>query len=130
MDSYNTYLNHSAGDVLTLEEALQIYNDIFEGVEKCCIEDKDEFVEDFLRKSCRYASIRTQWEFWSREERIDNDSGRTIRHNAVIDSINILARLLRSDGIETPWREQLGNERKRIGDFACFAAYIVGINNR
>lgn len=80
MDSYKTYLNHPAGDVLPVEEAMQIYNDIFESISKCKIEDKDEFVEDFLSKSCKYASVRTQWEFWSREERIDKDSSRTIQH--------------------------------------------------
>lgn len=130
MDSYKTYLDHPAGDVLPVEEAMQIYNDIFESVSKCKIDDKDEFVEDFLSKSCWYAYIRTQWEFWSRVERIEKDSERTIQHNSVIDSINILARLLNSDGIDTPWREQLGDQRKRIGDFACFVAYMVGINNR
>ena len=35
-----------------------------------------------------------------------------------------------AEGIETPWREQLGEARKRIGDFACFVSYIAGINNR
>ena len=66
----------------------------------------------------------------SNGERMEADKGRTIKHNAFIDSLNILTRLLNSDGISTPWREQLGDDRKRIGDFACFVAYIVGISNR
>ncbi len=61
---------------------------------------------------------------------VRNSLGNNGKHNAFIDSVNILARVLNSDGIETPWREQLGNQRKRIGDFACFVSYIVGINNR
>lgn len=130
MNNYETYLNHPAGDILRIEEAMQIYNDIFEGIRKCTIEDKMDFVDDFLKKACNYATTRQQWEFWSREERMDNDAGRTITHDAFIDSVNILARLLNSDGIDTPWREQLGDQRKRIGDFACFTAYIIGISNR
>ena len=130
MNSYEMYLKHPAGDVLPVEEAMQIYSDIFEGVSRCTIEDKGEFVNDFLAKACKYASMRNQWEFWSAEEKMSNDEGRTIKHNSFIDSVNILSRLLNSDGIETPWREQLGEQRKRIGDFACFVSYIVGINNR
>jgi len=83
-----------------------------------------------LKKACAYASVRQQWEFWNNEEKLENDPSRTIKHNAFIDSVNILARLINSDGIETPWREQLGDQRKRVGDFACFVAYIVGISNR
>ena len=130
VDSYNTYLEHPAGDVLPVEEALQLYNDLCSTVEKCDCEDLPEFLEAFLNKSCAYATIRTQWEFWDREKKMEKDSLRTTLHNSVIDAVNILARLLNSEGIETPWREQLGDKRKRVGDFACFVAYMVGINNR
>lgn len=130
MDNYETYLNHPAGDILRIEEAMQIYDDILKSVEKCKIDDKWDFVNEFLKKACIYATTRQQWEFMPREERINKDSSRTITHNVFIDSINILARLLNSDGVETPWREQLGNQRKRLGDFACYVAYIIGLNNR
>ena len=130
MYNYDSYLKHSAGATLPVEEALQIYNDILESVRMCKVEDKDEFVGEFVKKACNYAKERLDWEFYSREEQMAADQGRTIKHNAFIDSVNILARLLNSDGIETPWRERLGDERKRIGDFACFVAYIVGISNR
>lgn len=130
MDSYNTYLEHPAGDVLAVEEALQIYKDIYDSINQCECEDLPEFVEAFLNKSCAYATMRTQWEFWDREKRIEKDSLRTALHNSVIDAVNILARLLNSEGVDTPWREQLGDKRKRVGDFACFVAYMVGINNR
>lgn len=130
MNSYEMYLNHPAGDIITMEEALQIYTDIFSGVKECKIEDKDQFVKNFITKACKYANARMLWEDYSTEERMANDADRSIKHNAFIDSVNILARVLNSDGIETPWREQLGNQRKRIGDFACFVSYIVGINNR
>lgn len=31
---------------------------------------------------------------------------------------------------DNSWRDELGEERKRIGDFACFVSYITGISNR
>ncbi len=130
MYSYDSYLDHRAGATITVDEALRIYNDICEGVKKCTIEDKMEFADDFVKKACNYAKVRQDWEFMSNDEKMEADKGRTIKHNACIDAVNILARLLNSDGIETPWRDQLGDERKRIGDFACFVAYIVGISNR
>lgn len=129
MNKYVTYLKE-AGNALPVEEALQIYEDVIETVEKCTIEDKNDFYNSMINRACRYASIRCDWEFMSREERMEADPGRTSAHNAFIDSLNILSRLIKSDGIETPWREQLGEERKRIGDFACFVAYITGISNR
>lgn len=130
MDTYESYLQHPAGNVLTFEEALQIYNDMAAGVSQCCCEYKDEIVQDFLKKAFSYAAIRAEWGLWTKEERREKDEYRTIRHNSFIDSLNILCRLLNKEDIATPWREQLGNERKRIGDFACFTAYIAGLNNR
>lgn len=130
MDSYDSYLKHEAGNVLPVEEALQIYNEIFQTVSICKCDDLDEFVTSFLHSACAYCAMRDKWEFFSREEKIEKDSLRTIMHNSFIDSVNILSRLLNSEGIETPWREQLGDARKRVGDFACFVAYMVGISNR
>ena len=130
MDTYESYLQHPAGSVLPFEEALQIYNDMAAGIERCRSEYKDEIVQEFLQKTGAYAAIRAEWGLWSREKRREEDAHRTMRHNLVIDSLNILCRLLNNEGIETPWREQLGDERKRIGDFACFTAYIAGVNNR
>ena len=41
-----------------------------------------------------------------------------------------LARIVEHDGGDAYWRLQLGDNRKRIGDFACFVSYITGISNR
>lgn len=129
MNKYRTYIDE-VKNALPMEEALRIYEDITETVEKCTIEDKNDFFNEMVKKACKYASVRCDWEFMSREEKMEADPGRTSKHNTFIDSLNVLSRLIKSDGIETPWREQLGDERKRIGDFACFVAYITGISNR
>ncbi|MBP5744982.1 MAG: hypothetical protein J6W58_01615, partial [Lachnospiraceae bacterium] len=70
------------------------------------------------------------WEFMDYQERIDADPSRTRMHDTVIDSIEILARLANKEGMDISWRDDLGNERKRLGDFACFVTYITGILNR
>lgn len=130
MNTYDSYLKHEAGNILTMEEALEIYENLVQTVHICKSEDKDEFVNEMIEKATKYTNVRANWEVWDREKRINEDRGRSIMHNAFIDSLNILARLLKADGIETPWRDQLGDHRKRIGDFACFLVYMIGIQNR
>lgn len=130
MNTYEGYLKSEAGNTLPIEEAMKIYADIVASVQKCSDEYKEELFNDMLAAACKYAAIRCEWEFMTRDKRAEADQGRSRTHNAYIDSLNILARLIRNDGGDASWRDQLGEERKKIGDFACFIAYITGINNR
>ena len=78
----------------------------------------------------RYIAFRSQWFLWSRAEKTDRDSSRTACHNSLIVKFNQLARYLRLQGHKTAWRETLGYEeedpynRKRIGDFGCYLAFV------
>ena len=64
------------------------------------------------------------------EEKMAADDGRTQAHNVVITSLNTLARIVENEGGDASWMSQLGDYRKRVGDFACFVSYITGICNR
>lgn len=128
--TYEAYLNHPAGNTLTIEDAMKIYQEMAESIMKCTLEDKMDFWDDCLRKASEYAYARNMWEHMDREEKMEKDPGRSLKHDAFITSINILARIAEKEGIENSWRQELGNERMRIGDFACFVAYIVGTSNR
>ena len=130
MDTYDIYLKHEAGNVLPVEEAIEIYNSLVQSVALCTNEYKEEIVNELIEKSIKYSVVRAKWEVWNREIKIKEDEGRTLKHNSVIDAFNILARLIKSEDIDTSWRDRLGDDRKRIGDFACFLTYMVGINNR
>ena len=98
-------------------EALQLYNEL-------------------MKVATRYAAIRANWLLLSREEKNEQDSGRTSCHNSVIIHFNMLARYLKQQGNTTAWRDKLGYEeddpynRKAIGDFACYLAFVNGINAR
>lgn len=54
----------------------------------------------------------------------------------MITHFNMLARYLKQQGKAAPWRDALGYEkdepcnRKAIGDFACYLAFVNGINAR
>jgi len=87
------------------------------------IDLKDELI--FL--AIRYSRLRVDWKLSSDEERIEMDESRTRCHIAFIDACNILSRNMESSGEEIEWRRKLGNERKVIGDFACYVHYILGI---
>lgn len=130
INTYEGYLNHPAGNILTIDDALKMYTALGESIAKCSAEDKMEFYDDFIKKALKYADYRCEWEYKSKEDKLTEDKYRTSSHDAFIDSLNLLSRLAAAEGIDNSWREELGDERKRIGDFACFVAYMTGISNR
>ncbi len=130
INTYEAYLKHEAGNIITMEDALQIYADMAKCISECTTEDKMDFWNDFLDKAMRYANVRCKWELMTREEKMDADSARTALHNSFITAVNVLSRIAEQEGVDNSWRERLGDNRKRIGDFGCFAAYITGICNR
>ena len=130
MNTYEEYLDHKAGHILAIEEAQSIYKRMTDAIAKCEHEAKKELWDDFVQRCFKYTLVRCKWEFMDYQERIDADPSRTRMHDTVIDSIEILARLANKEGMDTTWRDDLGNERKRLGDFACFVTYITGIANR
>lgn len=98
--------------------------------------DALELYDELIKIATRYAIIRANWLLLSREEKNEQDSGRTSCHNSVIIHFNMLARYLKQQGRTAAWRDELGyeeddpNNRKAIGDFACYFAFVNGINAR
>ncbi len=78
----------------------------------------------------RYARLRVDWVRADADERARLEDARTRAHNALIDACNILARGMRNAGEDAAWRDTLGNDRKRIGDFACHLHCQLGLNAR
>ena len=92
--------------------------------------------DELMKVATRDAAIRANWLLLSREEKSEQDSGRTSCHNSVITHFNMLVRYLNQQGKAAAWRDELGYEednpynRKAIGDFACYLAFVNGINAR
>lgn len=86
--------------------------------------------DKLIRSAANYAQIRVTWYFSSFDEKIEIDTERTLAHEALIDSCNALARNMKASGEDYTWRGTLGNDRKIIGDFACYIHAILGINAR
>lgn len=78
----------------------------------------------------RYAQVRAQWQLAPRTERLEMDANRTRLHDAFIDACNALSRRLRAEDKDVGWRRALGDDRKRIGDLACYLHCVLGLQAR
>lgn len=114
-------------NVLEYQEALEIYKIMNENLDRTD-EDILDIYNRMLDKAVRYAHIRAEWDSLTKEQKMNTDESRTIAHNAFISSIDIIARIEKE--IDSQWRERLTDDRKRIGDFACYLALFRGIDAR
>ena len=89
-----------------------------------------EVRKSLFKAAVRYATIRGEWHFLSREERDETDTERTAAHNHFIDCCNILSRQQVLYKEDTSWRTDITDDRKMIGDFACYLSCFIGIQNR
>jgi hypothetical protein len=87
-------------------------------------------LEELLGCAIRYGGIRTAWYISDLNDRRELEQSRTMAHNVLIDACNILSRNMLKNGEDNAWRAKLGNDRKVIGDFACFVHCILGLRSR
>jgi len=86
--------------------------------------------KSLYKAAVNYASKRTEWYFLTQEERVEQDGSRSIIHNRFIDSCNQFSRQQSAIAEDNRWRALLGNDRKIIGDWACFLCCFIAIGNR
>lgn len=82
------------------------------------------------RLAVRYAQFRVEWRLATREERAAMDGHRTHLHTALIDACNILSRRMRECAEDNEWRSLVGEDRREIGDFACWLHCFLGLEAR
>ena len=114
-------------DILTYNEAREIFDVINDNLDRTD-ENIVELYQDMISRAVRYANIRAGWNILTREQKLEQDASRTSAHDAFIMSVNIIARTQGDTG--AAWRQRLSDERKRIGDFACYIALFEGIEAR
>ena len=114
-------------NILQYQEALEIYTAMTENLNR---NDADivDLYNRLIEKAVRYAHIRAEWNTLTREEKLEKDDSRTAAHDSFIASVNIIARS--EDEIGLQWRERLGNDRKRVGDFACYIVLFRSLEAR
>lgn len=130
--NYEDYLSNQ--NILTMEEMHELHQEVLTEIQGD--EEAGELYEELLAVGNKYAAIRSGWLLLDREERLETDPGRTSCHDSLITHFNMLARYLRQQGKPAEWREKLGYEeddkynRKKLGDFACYVAFVNAINSR
>ncbi len=83
-----------------------------------------------FRAAVDYARIRSEWQLSTLEERVAMNAKRTALHDAFIEACDVMGRRMASETEDASWREDLGNDRKEIGDLACYINLILGLAAR
>lgn len=130
--TYEEYLDMKQS--LTFDDMQKIHSQMIADIGTDA--EATKIYEELIAASTKYAAIRAKWLLLSREEKTELDSWRTSCHNSVIVKFNMLSRYLKMQDIDAKWRDSLGDEkdspynRKRIGDFACYLAFVNSLNAR
>ncbi len=135
MGTMRTFEDYSkARRALSFEDMQRIHLEMLDSVGKD--PDAEELFCELLETAFQYANIRACWSIMSLEARGEMDRSRTSKHDSLIVKFNQLARYLERKGGDVSWRKELGyeeddhNNRKRIGDMACYLAFVGGVNSR
>jgi hypothetical protein len=114
-------LTESATD----EEIKARYEEMKEKAAKCSKEGFGEFYQNFLEDAADYAKTRTAWSFMDRVARMEADRGRSIKHDAFMSMLGAISRNLGIEGID-----EIMPDRKTKGDFACYIALFLALEQR
>ncbi|HEX3663928.1 MAG TPA: hypothetical protein VHU23_01675 [Rhizomicrobium sp.] len=99
------------------------------------LEDGDELRQQLVRLAGEYLMARIQWAFYDASQRGSAGSNRTRAHDAFIAALNAFTRKAAAGGSSLGWRRTFSvngevEERKRIGDFACYIAFRAALQAR
>lgn len=101
--------------------------DLFGSIESTELKD---LRRDLVERAINYAHFRSRWPLLDFDERREFDAARTSAHNTFIDACNILSRNMAQVGEDIGWRASLGEDRRIIGDFACYIALFLSLRGR
>ena len=125
--TYQEYLKEEGA--LTVEAAEKIYLAI---VNQVPVGDR-EFEKLFTtmqERAVTYAGYRAKWLTMSLQERLDADETRSRHHDLFIKAKNDLAKYMYANKMNVDWEDDLGEARKRVGDFACYMVFLMSIHAR
>ena len=91
--------------------------------------------EEIRRAAFDYAVARGRWQLADQEGRAGMEQARSLAHDRFIDACNALSRACGRHDLAQNWRRRWGDgrsgeERRRIGDFACFIAWKLMVEAR
>ena len=111
--------------MLQYEIAKSLYEEISEKAAKNPDEDFKNVYNDFLNDAVDYAKNRMTWAFMDWNSRREDSGSRTARHNAYMAMLGAVCRNLGIEGID-----EIMPDRKTKGDFACYIALFLALEQR
>lgn len=111
--------------MLQYETAKRIFEDLKEKTKQSPMSGFQDFYKMFLKSALDYAATRAAWATMDQAVRIEDDKPRRMKHDAFISMLNAISRNL---GIEEI--EEVMPDRKTKGDFACYIALFLALEQR
>lgn len=110
--------------MLQYETAQAIYEQMKDRAAKSSKSGFQDFFKMFLKSAGEYAATRTSWATMTQEARNEDDKPRRAQHDAFISMLSAVSRILE---IEV---EEIMPDRKTKGDFACYIALFLALEQR
>ena len=111
--------------MLEYEIAKKLYEEMKEKAAKNSDDLLEELYRDFLDSAAEYARTRLAWSFMSLEACREDDGSRSIKHDGFMAMLSSVCRNFGIEGID-----ELMPERKTKGDFACYIALFLALEQR
>ena len=127
MVTYQDYLKEA--NSLTFEGAEKIYTAIvsqFQSGDR----ELERLFGTMQERAVNYAGYRAKWLLQTLHERLEIDETRSRHHDLFIKAKNDLVKYMYANKMNIDWADELGEERKKIGDFACYIVFVMSLNAR
>ena len=111
--------------MLPYETAKDRYEQITHKAQQSTVSSFPKFFKMFLKSAADYAATRTAWATMNQAQRNEDDKPRRAKHDAFVAMLNAISRNL--DISDT---DILLPDRKTQGDFACYIALFLALEQR
>ncbi len=111
--------------MLSYEAAEKLYRELKEKAEIRTDEAFRGHYSRLLDDAAEYARTRLAWSFMTPDARRNDDAARSIKHDSFMLRLSIVGRLLGIENLD----EKLP-DRKTRGDFACYIALFMALEQR
>ena len=111
--------------MLQYETAKVLYEELKEKSKQSSKSGFQDFYKMFLKSAADYAATRSSWATMEQADRNEDDKPRRMKHDAFISMLNAISRNLCIDGID-----EIMPDRKTKGDFACYIALFLALEQR
>jgi len=111
--------------MLQYETARKLYEEMKEKAAQSSQSILRDFYRMYLKSAAEYASTRTSWATMEQAERNEDDRSRRMKHDAFISMLNAISRNLGMENVD-----EILPDRKTKGDFACYIALFLALEQR